>query len=162
MGILERVFEVFEPLSGYSTQARISLEVASIINSGDIRFWFAREFNPIHNDSGSNPLRIFETLDGAAKRGDRSVAKVDDIQDNLKAWVNGREQRNPADRQKQGEALQAIKTAFEDGGLVPRVFYLDSVVGAWKELQPDEYRIENEPVVGGRAHQILPPADGSS
>ena len=57
----------------------------------------------------------------------------------------------------QGKALQAIKTAFEDGGLAPRVFYLDQVVGASEEAQPDEYTIENEPVVGGSARQILSP-----
>ena len=149
-----------EPLSGYSTQAVISLEVASIINTGRIRFWFAREFNPIDNDVGSNPLRIFETLDTATKRGDRSAAKVEEILDNLKAWVHGWEQQGLVDRRRQGEALQAIKTAFEDGGLAPRVFYVDRVVGAWKESLPDEYRIENEPIVDGCACQILPPTDG--
>lgn len=151
-----------ESLSGYSTQAKISLGVAEIINNGRIRFWFAREFNPIGNDVSSNPLRIFETLDAATKRKDRGVAKVAGIQDSLKAWVTGWEQRGLVDRRAQGEALQAIKTAFEDGGLAPRVFYLDQVVRASKEAQPDEYTIENEPVVGGSARQILPPTDGHS
>lgn len=155
--------EVFaEPLSGYSTQAAISLKVAAIINNRRIGFWFAHEFNPIDNDVGSNPLRIFETLDRATKRKDRSAAKVEKILDNLKAWVHGCKQQGLVDRGKQGEALQAIKTAFEDGGLAPRVFYVDRVVRAWKGSLPDEYRIENEPVVDGCARQILPPTDGHS
>ena len=148
--------------SGYSTQAKISLEVAALINNGRIRFWFAREFNPIGNDVSSNPLRIFETLDAATKRKDRGVAKAGQIQDSLKAWVARWEQRGLVNRREQGEALHAIKTAFENGGLAPRVFYLDQVVGASKEAQPDEYTIENEPVVDGGARQILPPTDGHS
>ena len=59
-----------EPISGYSTQASISLRAASIVNNGRIDVWFATEFNAVDNDDGSNPLQIFAELDTAAKAGD--------------------------------------------------------------------------------------------
>ena len=49
-------------LSGYSTQAKISLRVAELVHHGRLDLWFSREFNPIDNEPGSNPLKIFEEL----------------------------------------------------------------------------------------------------
>ena len=48
--------------------------------------------------------------------------------------------------EQQARALQAIKTAFEDGALHPQVFYLSEVVGAVKEMEPDEYRVRNQSI----------------
>ena len=76
-----------EPISGYSTQASISLRVASIVNNGRIDVWFATEFNAVDNDDGSNPSQIFAELDTAAKAGDYNARKVLAITDSLKAWV---------------------------------------------------------------------------
>ncbi len=149
------------PVSGYSTQAQVSLDVAEMINDGRIRFWFATQFNPIDNEPRSRPLRIFEELDRAAKTRDVSSEKATNVADNLRAWVNRWEADELIDRETQGRALQAIKTAFEDEGFHPRVFYLSQIVGAAKESQPDEYTVENQQIRGSQVRQILPPQEAS-
>jgi hypothetical protein len=148
-----------EPVSGYSTQARLSLEVASLINNGRIRFWFATEFNPIHNESGCNPLRIFDQLDRAAKKGDEGSAKAQSVAANLRACVALWEARGLIDRDTQVQAFWLIRTASDASGFRPAVFFLNGVVGAEKGGQPDEYWVGNEPIGGERSHQILPPQD---
>ena len=144
-------------MSGYSTQASISLRTASIVNNGRMNVWFATEFNAIGNHDRSNPLQIFAELDTAAKAGDYNARKVLAITDSLKAWVQLWEQKGLIDRLSQGRALQAIKTAFDEDGFNPRVMYLDAVEGAEKKEQPDEYLAENELIEGGKLRQILPP-----
>ncbi len=146
-----------EPISGYSTQASISLRVASIVNSGRIDLWFATEFNAVDNNDASNPLQIFVALDTAAKAGDYDARKVLAITHSLKAWVQLWEQKGLVDRLSQGRALQAIKTAFDEDGFKPRVMYLDVVDGVKKREQPDEYLVENELIERGKLRQILPP-----
>jgi len=151
---------VLGPISGYSTQAKISLEVAELINNSRLRFWFATEFNPVDNDPRSNPLHIFDELDRAAKSKDDRSRKASSVADNLRAWVSIWDVKGLLPTgEAQAEALYAIKMAFEDGGFHPRVFYLSEVVGAITEAQPDEYRVENEPFAGplARVLRILPP-----
>ena len=52
---------VIGPVSGYSVQARISLDVAEIINNRRINFWFAAEFHASENADTSNPLRFLKS-----------------------------------------------------------------------------------------------------
>ena len=153
---------VSKSINGYSTQASISLRVASIVNNGRIDVWFATEFNAVDNDDRSNPLQIFAELDRAANVRDYDARKVLAITDSLKAWVQLWEQKGLTDRLSQGLALQAIKTAFDEDGFKPRVMYLDAVEGAEKKEQPDEYRVENELIEGRKLRQILPPGSHGS
>jgi hypothetical protein len=56
------------PAGGSSTQAKISLDIAALINTNHINLWFASEFNPIRNQETSNPLLTFRELDFAEDR----------------------------------------------------------------------------------------------
>lgn len=151
---------VIGPVSGYSTQAQISLDIAEIVNNSRIRFWFAGDFNPIENRPNSSPLRIFEELDRAVKNGGLGSVKARNVVDKLRVWVHDWQAKGLIDEDTQARALQAIKTAFEDGGLHPRVFYLKEVFGAIRESEPDEYRVENQSTDDPRIRQILPPVSG--
>ncbi len=144
------------PVSGYSSQASISLDVARMINNGRIRFWFAGEFNPIDNQATSNPLRIFEELDTAAKRRTRNE-KTAEVEAKLLVWVAKWHKDGLVDDDARAEATHVITTALETGRFRPVIFYLKSVIGAVKEAEPDEYRIENQPVDHPNVRQILPP-----
>ncbi len=146
------------PVSGYSTQARLSLEVARIINNGRLRFWFSAHFNPLDNPPASNPLLIFAELDKAAKGAGMKSVKASSIAHNLRAWIADMARKELLDPEKQGRALFAIKTVSEWDGFQPVVFYLARIVESLRESGPDEYRAENlswseDP----RVRQILPP-----
>ena len=146
------------PVSGYSTQAAVSLQVADIINNGRIQFWFATEFNPLDNAATSNPLRIFAELDEAAKRRRVDSEKVQSVAANLRAWIADMERKGLIDRDTQARALFAIKTAAEGGGFEPVVFYLEGIVEAVRGSEADEYWAENLSWSGNqRVRQILPP-----
>lgn len=151
-----------EPLNGYSTQARISLDVAAQINNGRIRFWLAADFNPLDNDPSSNPLRIYEQLDRAAKVRDPGSEKAANVLANLRAWVQRWHSRGLIDRDTQARALFAIRSAPDDGGFRPSVFFLASVVGWNREEQPDEYTVENHPINDPSVRRILPANDAAS
>ena len=145
------------PVSGYSTQAPISLDVAAIINNRRIDFWFAAQFNSIENPESSNPLKIFEELDQAAKTVGLRSNKARTMTDNLRLWVYKWRESELITEDQQARALQAIKTSFGDGGLEPRVFHLSEVVGAVQETEPDEYRVKNQSIDAPFVRQILPP-----
>ena len=145
------------PVSGYSTQAQISLDVGEIINNRRVDFWFATQFNSVENPETSNPLKIFEELDRAAKNEGLASKKARTVTDNLRLWVHKWRENELITEDQQARALQAIKTSFEDGGLEPRVFYLSEVVGAVKETEPDEYRVKNQSIDTPFVRQILPP-----
>ncbi len=150
------------PVSGYSTQAGISLDVAELINNRRIRLWFAAEFNPIGNADTSRPLWIFEQLDRTAKTRDAESTKARNTAAKLRAWVALWEANGFIDREAQGRALQAIKTALDDGGFHPLVFHLAGIVGAMKGEEPDEYWVENQSLDDPRVRQILPPKHGGA
>jgi hypothetical protein len=145
--------------SGYSTQAAISLEIASIINNGRIAFWFSTEFNPIHNSPASNPLKIFEELDRSAKTQEYYTGKAASVAANLRWWVHMFTMKGLIYHGERARALYAIKVAQQTHGFFPRVFYLKDVRGATLREQPDEFSVENEPATGGAARRVVPPSD---
>ena len=149
---------LFEPTSGYSTQAQVSLEVAETINNSRLRFWFASDFNPLDNDVRSNPLWIYDALDRAVKRRETPSPKALDIAAKLRRWVHEWRAQGLIDPETQARALLAIKVAPDDGGFEPVVFYLAGLSGVIREDQPDEYRVENYPIYEANVRQIVPPA----
>ena len=60
------------------------------------------------------------------------------------------------DADAQARALFAVRTAAEDGGFRPVVFFLAGVHGVIREQQRDEYRVENQAIDAPNVHQILP------
>ncbi|MBI3694072.1 MAG: hypothetical protein HY238_04430 [Acidobacteria bacterium] len=143
-------------VSGYSTQAQVSLDIAEIINNRRIRFWFAAEFNPIENDPTSRPLCLYEQLDRAFKNQDPDSAKACSIADNLRVWIQRWAADGLIDADAQARALFGVRTAAADGGFRPVVFFLAGLNGVIREEQPDEYRVENQPLDAPNVHRILP------
>lgn len=131
-----------QPLSGYSTQARVSLKVADLINNGRLRLWFATAMNPPDNDLSSNPLEIFAQLERAADRGKRrdDFAKIQSLLANLRYWAL------TADAEGAREAMMLIREV-EDG----RAELLQPVMLELRNTTPDrhvvgdEYIVENQP-----------------
>lgn len=144
------------PISGYSTQAQVSLVVAEIINNGRLRFWFAADFNPLENAPTSNPLRLYEELDRAAKKHDIHSDKTSSVGDNLRAWVHRWQADGLIDREAQAHALFAIRMALDEGGFRPVVFFLEGLMGVMREAEPDEYRVENQPIEAPNVRRIVP------
>lgn len=134
-----------QPLSGYSTQARISLEVADLINNGRIHFWFATSINPPDNDLASNPLEIFAQLERIVDRGKRpeDFDKVQSLLGRLRYWALSALDANP-DRVRQ--AMMLIREV-EDGQLEllqPKMLELRNITPDSYQGR-DEYIAKNQP-----------------
>ena len=129
------------PASGYSTQAKISLDIAALINSNHIHLWFASEFHPISNQENSNPLLIFRELDFAGKTGEQTQ-KSRNVEANLYLWVNHCEQLGRIQRDVRAAATFAVASALGAGTFRPILFRLHDVVAEAKS-EPDEYLAEN-------------------
>lgn len=148
-----------EGVSAYSTQAKISLRVADLIHQRRISLWFSREFNPIENGVGSNPLKIFEDLDTASKQSAHN-SKTQSVQRNLLKWVRDMAARDEIEGPLVIEVTQLIRAALESGQYSPVVLFLNEVETADRMGEPDEYWVSSqrfdEPE---RVSQILPPRD---
>ncbi len=133
-----------QPLSGYSTQARISLLVANLINNGRLRLWFATAMNPPDNDLASNPLEIFAQLERIVDRGKRpeDFDKVQSLLGSLRAWALSDRHANP---NRVGQALMLIR-GVEDGQLEllqPKMLELRNITPD-RHMGGDEYIAENQ------------------
>ncbi len=144
---------VEEPLSGYCTQAAVSVRVAETINNGRLNFWFATEFNPIENEERSIPRRIFALLDDAAKTREPNW-KSEDVAGNLLGWVD---KLHDLGEDKKARVTSLITEALHKGTFRPRVYYLDNIVRTEKGGQPDEYVAWNRSLKDPRIDQIPPP-----
>jgi len=128
-----------------------------IINNRRIRFWFATDFNPLENDPSSRPLCIYEQLDRASKNQDPDSSKARSIADNLRVWIERWAADDLIDDDAHARALFAVRLAAVDGGFRPVVFFLAGLHGVViREQQPDEYRVENQPLEAPNVHRILP------
>ena len=146
-------------LSGFSTQARISLRIAKLIHHDQINLWFSQEFNPILNDIGSNPLKIFEELDTVSKKRER-IGKARSVERNLIKWVRDMSRQGDIDDAALITATGAIRGALESGGYGPVVLHLREIESAEEMGEPDEFRIAGQNLSDGRrVKQILPPVD---
>lgn len=146
-------------LSGFSTQARISLGIAKLIHQDHINLWFSQEFNPILNDIGSNPLKIFEELDSASKRRER-IGKVRSVERNLIKWARDMSRQGDIDDAVLIAATGAIRSALESGGFAPVVLHLREIESAEEMGELDEFRITGQNLTDSRrVKQILPPLD---
>ncbi len=141
-----------EPLNGYSAQARISLEVAELINNGRLRFWFATSINPPGNELSSNPLEIFALLDRATNRSrlGADAEKVESLLYNLATWVFEAQGFGASNA---NQAALVIREAC--GGqrdlLEPAMFELRDVIPD-RCFGDDEFTVENEPI---SKHQLV-------
>ncbi|MBI1357916.1 MAG: hypothetical protein GC160_26560 [Acidobacteria bacterium] len=141
------------PLSGYSTQAQLSLRVADLINNGRIRFWFATSINPPDNELSSNPLEIFAQLERVARRGKRAedYEKISSLTARLRSWILiGFDEGAEA----AAEALGVVDMACagEVKLFQPVMMELRDVFPSWHVVD-DEYIVENEPI---KNHQMKP------
>lgn len=144
-------------ISGYSTQAKISLRIAELVHQGRIDLWCSREFNPIHNTPSSSPLRIYYRLDCASKRHAPN-RKTTSVERNLVRWVRETENRGEIDRATMIQALQAIKSALESGEYSPVVLYLKDIEYPEPMGEPDEFLARGQSLHETRnVWQILPP-----
>jgi hypothetical protein len=146
-------------LSGYSTQAKISLRVAELVHHSRIDLWFSREFNPIDNEPGSNPLKIFEELDRASKEGARG-AKTRSARKNLVKRVPDLAGRGEIEDSILTQATAAVGAALESAAYGPAVPRLKPIDCAARRAEPGEYRASGRSL-RQREHlrQLLPPAD---
>lgn len=133
------------PLSGYSTQARISLMAADLINNGRIRLWFATSPNPPDNDLSSNPLAIFAQLERVADKGKRAqdYGKVQVLLGHLRAWILG---CLAADGDGAKQALDLIREV-EDG----RLELLQPIMLELRNTVPDQHIVGDEYIVENQA-----------
>ncbi len=142
------------PASGYSTQAKISLDMAALINRGHINLWFASEFNPMRNQESSNPLLIFRELDHTGKTGVHTE-KSRNLEANLYAWVDAFERLGRIERDVRAAATFAVASALGRGDFLPVLLRLRKLVAVAKS-QPDEYLAENVPLDGPSVCQLIP------
>ena len=152
----ERGTPLGEPISGYSSQAQISLDIASTINHGRLRIWFASQFNAIENPERSNPLRIFEELDRANK-SHSDAGKPSSTRVELEAWITKWYGENKIGDQAYGKAIDILGEALLKGRYEPVVLYLDGVDGAEKMQFADEYLLPDARLGEAGVRQLLPP-----
>lgn len=140
---------------GYSTQARLSLEIARLVNAGRINLWFASEFNATENAATSNPYWIYGELDTAAKTGYRNE-KTSNLQANLLRWVQHLGEAGMIeDHEAQVNATVLILHALQGNGFRPVVLGITGVE-AEKREEPDEFLAHSVRIEGGPAQQVLP------
>lgn len=135
-----------QPLTGYSAQARISLEVAELINNGRLRFWFATSINPRGNDLSSNPLEIFAQLERVTKRSQlkADAEKVQSLLSNLATWVF---EAQSAGESNANQAALLIRDASSGqlDLLEPAMYELRDIIPE-RCYGDDEFTVENEPI----------------